>query len=869
MALAPGDTVGRFVVEAVLGQGGMGVVYRALDPNLHRQVALKVVSADAVAGDSGPSSQAAARLVREARAAAALEHPNVVAVYEVGESKAGPFIAMELVRGQPLRHFVGDATVPVARRLRWLADVARALNAAHERGLVHRDIKPENVLVRDDGVVKVLDFGIARRAHSAAEGADAAHLPTVTGEAVVVGTPLYMAPEQLMGRQLDGRADQFAWGVTAYELLCGVSPWAGAQDGAAVVAMIASMTPEPLEARAPRVSPAVAAIVARAMAKDARDRFPTMQEIATAIEVAVGPASASDLALAPTQAAPAATIPRPRSRRWLLFAVGGACAALAASWLLLHRASPPPAQPAIVAPQLVPTTMADLPVPPTTSPEARAAYVAAVQATRDGDPQAILINARRATELDPTLAMAWYRYADILFGRNHLVEARAALDHALALQSTVTSARDLMFIKSYEPLLRRASPDYAEYERLTAAIADTYPLDCEAQMAAFFAGDYEQSEARNLRATAIDSGLALAWWFAGMARERQGKDALAMDAYQACMKASHAATVCPHRFAVMASNRGECARAEEATRDELAIDGKNPSGRIMLASAFARQNAAPETVRASLEGIWQGPAGTLDTLAAEDNYDGWIGDFAAILEVRPQREAAAASERNAAPLAGRTWAVASALLESGRTQDAAKAVRAFVLRRPVLQRSFLWDAVTDDATGMLLAVAAASGALAPDELRRVRDDWYAEARDKTGDDYDRALGWVMYSAMSATTREDAVAALASVPPEVAGMTWDVAHLAMGHLYALAGRSDEAAAALEAGLLGCEVLRMAVARVRAHVELAGVYEAKGDAARACEQHRWVVQRWGGAKPRSITAEGSRRALARLRCGDGGT
>jgi eukaryotic-like serine/threonine-protein kinase len=157
--LKPGDTFERYTIDAAIGHGGMGVVYRAHDSRLDRRVALKVLGGGVDRGQGDGD----ARLLREARAAAALDHPNAVSIFDVGEHEGATYIVMELVSGRTLREVVGDASVPVATRVTWLADVARALAAAHRRGLVHRDIKPENVMVRDDGVVKVLDFGIARR----------------------------------------------------------------------------------------------------------------------------------------------------------------------------------------------------------------------------------------------------------------------------------------------------------------------------------------------------------------------------------------------------------------------------------------------------------------------------------------------------------------------------------------------------------------------------------------------------------------------------------------------------------------------------------------------------------------------------------
>jgi serine/threonine-protein kinase len=192
VSLRAGDTVEHFVIVSPLGEGGMGQVYVARDTRLQRSIALKIMQPEAAGDASGKgASNGAARLLREAQSAAGLEHPNVVTIYEVGEIKgegeeAGrPFIAMELVKGRPLRAFVGDERVPMKERVRWLADIGRALAAAHKAGLVHRDIKPENVMVRDDGVIKVLDFGLAKRAastsNSASSSTEAQVLPSLTG----------------------------------------------------------------------------------------------------------------------------------------------------------------------------------------------------------------------------------------------------------------------------------------------------------------------------------------------------------------------------------------------------------------------------------------------------------------------------------------------------------------------------------------------------------------------------------------------------------------------------------------------------------------------------------------------------------------
>ncbi len=289
--LKPGDSFERYTIEAPIGSGGMGSVYRALDTRLGRRVALKVL-ADRVTGP-----HATARLVREARAAAALDHPNAVAIFDTGDVDGTPYIVMELVDGQTLRQVIGDAAVSQATRVAQLADVGRALGAAHKRGLVHRDVKPENVMIREDGMVKVLDFGIARRAHGDVDPAGPTQTPaisTLTIDGLKLGTPVYMAPEQIRGDQLDGRADQFSWGVVAYELLTGKLPWRGND---ALAAMASALT-EPARRDAldeAGVSRGVQDVVLRALAKRPEERFASMEEaVAALVAAGRGEAAAPD-----------------------------------------------------------------------------------------------------------------------------------------------------------------------------------------------------------------------------------------------------------------------------------------------------------------------------------------------------------------------------------------------------------------------------------------------------------------------------------------------------------------------------------------------------------------------------------------------
>ncbi|NUP13721.1 MAG: serine/threonine protein kinase [Polyangiaceae bacterium] len=282
--LKPGDSVDRYRIEDPIGEGGMGRVFRALDERLERRVALKVLH------DAGEGNESRARLVREARAVAKLDHPNIVSVFDVGEHEAGPFVVMELIEGRSLRSVIADPNVAPAERVRIMSEVARALAVAHDAGIVHRDVKPENVLVRPDGRVKVVDFGIARRTsrpNDPSAPTDVA-LSTLTAAGVKVGTPMYMAPEQIRGGDVDGRADQFAWGVTAYELFVGKAPWSG--DAMALIAAILTEEPPPPPPAAHMPQP-FASVVHRALSKRAEDRFASMHELLATLDATSSGAS--------------------------------------------------------------------------------------------------------------------------------------------------------------------------------------------------------------------------------------------------------------------------------------------------------------------------------------------------------------------------------------------------------------------------------------------------------------------------------------------------------------------------------------------------------------------------------------------------
>ena len=256
--------ISHYRIEQELGRGGMGVVYRGVDTRLERPVAIKVLSAEAIT-----DAERQARFVREAQAASALNHPNIVTIYEIGEDAGTIFIAMELVEGEPLDRTLARGALPVATALNYAVQATAALAAAHARAIVHRDIKPANIVVTPDGRVKVLDFGLAKLIERTPSQSTIT-LATVPG--TIMGTLSYMSPEQAEGRPVDARSDVFSLGAVIYEMLTGLRPFAGSSDVAIVTAILRD-APQPIRTLRPEVPADVDALVARALAKEPAARF--------------------------------------------------------------------------------------------------------------------------------------------------------------------------------------------------------------------------------------------------------------------------------------------------------------------------------------------------------------------------------------------------------------------------------------------------------------------------------------------------------------------------------------------------------------------------------------------------------------------
>jgi serine/threonine-protein kinase len=303
--LAIGMRLGPYQILAPLGQGGMGEVYRARDLRLDREVAVKVVPEQLA-----QNSDRLARFEREAKAVAALAHPNILVLYDVGREQGIPFAVTELLEGVTLRGRLAAAAVPWREALAIAAAVAEGLATAHAKGIVHRDIKPENLFLTADGRVKILDFGLARVDNPAASSLETGpYLPGRTDPGTVVGTIGYMPPEQLRGLPADARSDLFALGCVLYELVAGKRPFPG-RTAAETAAAILHDEPLPLASLGADVPPEVERVIRHCLAKEPGQRVPSARDLAFALRALL---SGSDVAAS----VPPTTLyqPRPPRRR--------------------------------------------------------------------------------------------------------------------------------------------------------------------------------------------------------------------------------------------------------------------------------------------------------------------------------------------------------------------------------------------------------------------------------------------------------------------------------------------------------------------------------------------------------------------------
>jgi tetratricopeptide (TPR) repeat protein len=898
-----GERFGRYTVVASIGQGGMGAVYRARDDRLGREVALKVVRADGD-GHAKPSAEANARLVREARAAAALTHPNVVAIYDVGDEDGVPFIAMELVAGSSVRTLnAGDASIDA--RLRWLRQIADALRAAHELGIIHRDIKPDNVVVRADGQVKVLDFGLARTALSVGADAEVAptvspDLATITRDGGAIGTPAYMAPEQIRGEPLDGRCDQFAWGVTAFEVLSGRLPWRSGLTTLGLLAAILTEAPARLDVEG--LEP-VADVLSKAMSARASDRYASMSDLLGAFDEAVvaravpsstrlsavesartervatplpTAASSADVATGDTVAVTlerAAVVGPRRGGRWPLFAVP--LAALGVGAFLLAQPPTPADAPssASAAPSASSAAQKDatftilneeLPAT-TTNAEALALYRKARLLQRGCDWVGALPILEEATKKAPELVEAHLWTAAAHYTLTGSVSAAARRAYRKSVDDRLRlGERERRILEAFEPIFARDPPDAIRARQRWIDLAASRPDDAEVRLwtavIRMMSGDVEVL-ADVEAACRLDPDYADAWQIRAASEAAAGHVDAALRAVDECHRLSPSSVECSVMGMAVNALEGRCEAAErESRRTEGTPVGVNHP-QILLGLRRPR-----EVVEAAMHRSWAavGAERILTEPMDRASLASDEGDFATAERLTRDLLARAWKEPGTREVAH--WVAVGGLASLANETGTVAAVQAEL--RTELARGGEWQGsalAAADQSLVVLGTLRAHGFATDDEVAAARD----RLRTRTADLARKqpTLAWAMVDCPYLATEVEAKSALARRPARLHPgdlMGADAFGAAIGSALYRAGEIDEALPWLRAARDSCWPWTGYLFLLRARLDLADLEERRGARGEACAIYADILTRWGKAKPRSKTADEARKKVKELGC-----
>ena len=837
-----GKTLGHYRILDRLGQGGMGVVYRAEDETLRRTVALKVLP------DTSGNEERRQRFLREARSAAAITHPNVAVVHTVGEAEGRIFIAMELVEGETLRARLERERfdLPTAKDL--AVQIARGLAAAHDKGIVHRDLKPENVMITPSGVVKLLDFGLAkmgatRPASSRTEtGLARTEMLVTTDQGRIMGTPEYMSPEQAVGDTLDVRSDVFALGIVFYEMLSGARPFGGASTGGVLVAVARDAAPS-LREKLPEVDEVTEAIVARCLAKAPGERFANAGEIVGAL---AGPTTRSGAEVKHVTGSGMGRL----SKNVRLPALGLVLLAAAgvAAWRLAPRRGTS-STPAALASAARPSTSASTDgLPRSPNPDAQRLFEDGMRSFHDGTGQAISL-LEQAVKADPTFGGAWIRLwvmggagANLWMGTlstEHVADYR---EHILALQSTLSS-RDIALLDCLE------ETDFDRANQKLEAYLARNPDDDLAWVARL-----DTTLATTQRALAANPGLVplLAYESQQLRESHRFEEAAA--AVDQCLEASPRAIDCIAQRAALRDTTGDCAAAESDVRRQLERLPDSPRMHRQLAALLAAQGAPASDVRAAIGGDMTPEP--LDPVLPATLVPMFTGDLVEVQRLARDAAEQVAPGGNYYDHLRPAAVLVEAHAEAGDPDGAGRVAADY------LSRQVVWKDHERDYAAVMIGAAARAGRLPRAEANRRLDAAFQVAKREGV-----YLAWVTIYARASETRDEAVLALEKLDalklPPSPEVDWSSDSLARALF--LAGRGTTARPLLEQRVRRCsDALLAPRAQLRAHLYLGELDEQSGDKISACAHYARVLERWGHARPRSVTADEARAHATKLGC-----
>lgn len=862
-----GSVFGRFRVLSVLGKGGMGVVYLAEDAALARQVALKVLTLD-VAED--PEHRQ--RLLREARASAALSHPNIAAVYEMGEVDGRLYIAMERIVGESLRQRIDKGPLSQADVLTIAKQILQGVAKAHDAGIVHRDIKPDNIMVASDGTVKVLDFGIAKFLVERRE--NPATSVTATEHGRLLGTPSYMSPEQANALPIDARSDVFSFGIVLYEMLTGKTPFRG-KNFLDVLAALARDNPRPPSEINPEISKDVEGLALRCLQKDPDARYSNANEVLVALEGFLAGHEQPD-----------ARAPK-RSRKSIGFTAVAIFMGLIWVTFLFWRserleiaakkdlqARAASAAPSASAAAPVPTPITGHPAPKSDNESALAAYREGLQGLRDGAYPVAHVAFARAVELDPSLGAAYVRL--VITGIWHAPtpeDVRRAYRKAISHRAMLAE-RDRLLLDALEPIVQREPPDAEEAAKRLREASERFPGDAEllaTRSLAPFAPNLSPAVELELsdQCVALDPQYADCWQPRASALFRLGRLSEATAATNHCLEVSPAANDCIADRMEMHAAFGRCEEMAEDAKRIIANDANDWNTHRALATSLLAQGRPPATVRAALDRGWsKAPTGPKEWWMRFDDIhfallEGRFDDAErAYLEWKPHEDKS--SFESVHRILAEDLVTLYEVL--GKTEEAAKIADEYLSTREVWIKGFV-RSIWDDPTIWFLKKKLDAGLISRETYVAERNAWVGTWEKRLEPDM-KGIVWFQAHAIPAETSEDAKEALGALP-ELKSLEYyrkrsTGLHTALGHVYLLANRPSDASPHLSAAALDCRLLYQPIENTLNHYRLAKAREALEDKDGACKDYGVVLERWGKSRPSIPVVEDARAHFQKLAC-----